>query len=83
MFKNPPNASAWRLVDESGWRGRRLGGAEMSPLHANFMINADNASAGDLEALGEAVRADVLAKTGVRLDWEIKRIGRAGGDESR
>ncbi|HEY2482703.1 MAG TPA: UDP-N-acetylmuramate dehydrogenase [Caulobacteraceae bacterium] len=82
-FKNPPGQSAWRLVDEAGWRGRRLGGAMMSPLHANFMINADAASAADLEALGERVRADVLAKSGIELDWEIKRIGRAARSESR
>lgn len=82
-FKNPSGASAWRLVDEAGWRGRRLGGAMMSPLHANFMINADGASAADLEALGESVRADVQAKAGVELEWEIKRIGRAAQSESR
>ena len=76
-FKNPPGLSAWRLVDEAGWRGRELGGAMMSPLHANFMINTGSARAADLEALGEAVRADVLAKSGVALDWEIWRIGRA------
>jgi UDP-N-acetylmuramate dehydrogenase len=77
-FKNPPAQSAWRLVDEAGWRGRRLGGAMMSPLHANFMINTGEATAADLEALGEAVRADVKARSGVELDWEIKRLGRPG-----
>jgi UDP-N-acetylmuramate dehydrogenase len=77
-FKNPPGASAWRLVDEAGWRGRGIGGAIMSPLHANFMINTGAATAADLEALGEAVRADVLARTGVELEWEIKRIGHPG-----
>lgn len=76
-FKNPPGHSAWRLVDQAGWRGKRLGGAMFSPLHANFMINAEDATAADLEALGEAVRADVLARFGVELEWEIKRIGRA------
>ncbi|HXV00566.1 MAG TPA: UDP-N-acetylmuramate dehydrogenase [Caulobacteraceae bacterium] len=76
-FKNPPGHSAWRLVDEAGWRGREVGGAMMSPLHANFMINTGAARAADLEALGEAVRADVLGMTGVQLDWEIKRVGRA------
>jgi UDP-N-acetylmuramate dehydrogenase len=78
-FKNPPGQSAWRLVDGAGWRGRPLGGAMMSPLHANFMINTGEATAADLEALGEAVRADVLAKAGVELEWEIKRIGRSHG----
>jgi len=82
-FKNPPGHSAWKLVDEAGWRGRELGGAMMSPLHANFMINTGSATAADLEALGEAVRADVRAKTGVSLEWEIKRIGRAASAESR
>ena len=77
-FKNPAGHSAWKLVDAAGWRGREAGGAMMSPLHANFMINTGAALAADLEALGEAVRADVRAKSGVELDWEIKRIGRAG-----
>jgi UDP-N-acetylmuramate dehydrogenase len=75
-FRNPPGQSAWKLVDEAGWRGKPLGGALFSPLHANFMINTGEATAADLETLGETVRADVEAKTGVRLEWEIKRIGR-------
>jgi UDP-N-acetylmuramate dehydrogenase len=82
-FRNPPGHSAWELVDEAGWRGKVMGGAMMSPLHANFMINTGEARAADLEALGEAVRADVEAKTGISLDWEIRRIGRAAGGESR
>ncbi len=75
-FKNPEGYSAWKLVDEAGWRGKPFGGAQFSALHANFLINANNASAADLEGLGEAVRADVLSKLGVSLEWEIKRIGR-------
>jgi len=79
-FKNPEGHSSWKLVDEAGWRGKLHaetgGGAKFSELHANFMINPGEATAADIEALGEAVRADVLAKTGVQLDWEIKRIGR-------
>jgi len=79
-FKNPPGHSSWKLVDEAGWRGRLHattgGGAKFSELHSNFMINPGEATAADIEGLGEAVRADVLAKTGVQLDWEIKRIGR-------
>jgi UDP-N-acetylmuramate dehydrogenase len=75
-FKNPLGNSSWKLVDEAGWRGKPYGGAMFSPLHSNFLINTGEATAADLEGLGEAVRADVLAKTGVRLDWEIKRIGR-------
>lgn len=81
-FKNPEGRSSWKLVDEAGWRGRLHavtgGGAKFSELHSNFMINPGEATAADIEGLGEAVRADVLAKTGVQLDWEIKRIGRAG-----
>ncbi|MGZ3376977.1 MAG: UDP-N-acetylmuramate dehydrogenase [Phenylobacterium sp.] len=75
-FKNPPGNSSWKLVDQAGWRGKPFGGAMFSPLHANFLINTGEATAADLESLGEAVRADVKAKTGVELEWEIKRIGR-------
>jgi len=79
-FKNPPGHSSWKLVDEAGWRGKLHavtgGGAMFSDLHSNFMINPGEATAADIEGLGEAVRADVLANTGVQLDWEIKRIGR-------
>ena len=75
-FKNPPGTSAWKLVDDAGWRGKVQGGAMFSPLHANFMINTGGATAADLEGLGEAVRTDVAQKTGVLLEWEIKRIGR-------
>ncbi|MEH6677625.1 UDP-N-acetylmuramate dehydrogenase [Phenylobacterium sp.] len=77
-FKNPPGHSAWKLVDEAGWRGKPHGGAMFSPLHSNFMINTGEATAEDLEGLGEAVRADVADKLGVSLDWEIKRVGRPG-----
>jgi UDP-N-acetylmuramate dehydrogenase len=76
-FKNPPGRSAWGLVDEAGWRGRGVGGAIVSPVHANFLINTGEATASDLEMLGEQVRADVLARAGVELEWEIRRIGRA------
>lgn len=75
-FKNPPGRSSWKLVDEAGWRGKPYGGAMFSTLHSNFMINTGEATAADLEGLGEAVRADVKAKTGIDLHWEIKRIGR-------
>ncbi|MFP1129835.1 UDP-N-acetylmuramate dehydrogenase [Asticcacaulis sp. W401b] len=75
-FKNPEGHSAWKLVDEAGWRGKRFGGAKFSELHANFMINADNATAADLEGLGDTVRAEVKQKFGIDLHWEIKRIGR-------
>jgi UDP-N-acetylmuramate dehydrogenase len=83
-FKNPPGRSSWKLVDEAGWRGKAFSvsgkgeGAMFSPLHANFLINTGEATAADLEGLGEAVRADVKAKFGVELEWEIKRIGKPG-----
>jgi UDP-N-acetylmuramate dehydrogenase len=76
-FKNPPGHSSWKLVDEAGWRGKLYGGAMFSELHSNFMINTGTATAADLEGLGEAVRADVKARTGIDLHWEIKRIGTA------
>jgi UDP-N-acetylmuramate dehydrogenase len=75
-FKNPPGDSSWRLVDAAGWRGKLFGGAKFSELHSNFLINTGEATAADIEGLGEAVRADVKEKFGVQLDWEIKRIGR-------
>ena len=78
-FKNPPGDSSWRLVDAAGWRGKLFGGAMFSDKHANFLINTGEATAADLEGLGEAVRADVKEKFGVELEWEIKRIGRAVG----
>ncbi len=81
-FKNPEGHSSWKLVDAAGWRGKlhvvNGGGAKFSELHSNFMINPGEATAADIEGLGEAVRADVKAKTGVQLEWEIKRIGRKG-----
>jgi len=75
-FKNPEGQSSWKLVDAAGWRGKPFGGAMVSDQHANFIINTGDATASDIEGLGEAVRADVLAKNGIQLDWEIKRIGR-------
>ena len=77
-FKNPPGQSAWKLVDAAGWRGKPYGGAMFSALHANFLINTGEATAADLEGLGEQVRADVKARFGVDLEWEIKRVGRPG-----
>jgi UDP-N-acetylmuramate dehydrogenase len=74
-FKNPPGASAWKLVDEAGCRGLKVGRAQVSELHSNFLINVDGASATDIETLGETVRARVKAHSGVELEWEIKRIG--------
>ena len=75
-FKNPDGGKAWQLIDQAGCRGLAIGGAQVSELHCNFLINTGNATGHDLETLGETVRARVLETSGVRLDWEIKRIGR-------
>lgn len=74
-FKNPTGTSAWKEIDKAGCRGLTVGGAQMSPMHCNFMINTGQASGYELEYLGETVRARVLETSGIRLDWEIKRIG--------
>ncbi|MDE2462803.1 MAG: UDP-N-acetylmuramate dehydrogenase [Alphaproteobacteria bacterium] len=76
-FKNPPGHKAWALIDGAGCRGLRRGDAQVSDKHCNFLINLGEARAADLEALGEDVRAKVLAKFGITLEWEIKRVGRA------
>ena len=81
-FKNPDDVKAqgrkaWQLIDQAGCRGLRLGGAMVSELHCNFLINTGGATAADIEALGEDVRRRVFAHSGVTLEWEIKRIGRA------
>jgi UDP-N-acetylmuramate dehydrogenase len=74
-FKNPPGAKAWQLIDAAGCRGLKHGDAQVSELHCNFLINLGNASAADIETLGETVRARVKDTSGVDLEWEIKRIG--------
>ena len=79
-FKNPDQIQsggrgAWQVIDAAGGRGFRVGGAQMSEKHCNFMINVDNASAADLETLGETIREKVKASEGVDLEWEVKRIG--------
>lgn len=71
----PPETKAWQLIDRVGGRGLRQGGAQMSELHANFMINTGTATAGDLEGLGEEIRRRVREKFGIELRWEIKRVG--------
>lgn len=73
----PNQRSAWRLIDAAGCRGLELGGARVSNLHCNFLINAGTATAADLEKLGELVRKRVKAHSGVDLRWEVRRIGRA------
>lgn len=75
-FKNPDGHSAWKCVDEAGLRGFKVGDAQMSEMHCNFMINTGEATAFDLETLGETVRERVHKGSGILLNWEIKRIGR-------
>ncbi|WGR69856.1 MULTISPECIES: UDP-N-acetylmuramate dehydrogenase [unclassified Bradyrhizobium] len=74
-FKNPPGHSAWKLIDAAGCRGLRVGGAQVSEMHCNFLINTGDASGHDIETLGETVRERVKANSGIELHWEIKRIG--------
>ncbi len=74
-FRNPPGQRAWALVDAAGCRGMARGRAQVSEKHANFLLNTGSATAADIEGLGEAVRARVLAASGVELHWEIRRIG--------
>ena len=77
-FKNPPGHKAWQLIDAAGCRGRRLGNAQVSEKHCNFLLNLGEATSADIEALGEEVRRRVLADSGVTLEWEIQRVGVEG-----
>jgi UDP-N-acetylmuramate dehydrogenase len=74
-FKNPPGHSSWKLVDEAGLRGFSIGPAKVSEMHCNFLINEGGATAAQIEELGETVRRKVFEKSGIQLEWEIKRIG--------
>lgn len=74
-FKNPPGHKAWQLIDRAGMRGFAIGNARVSELHCNFLINGGGATAAEIEALGETVRARVRETSGIDLDWEIRRIG--------
>jgi UDP-N-acetylmuramate dehydrogenase len=74
-FKNPPGHKAWQLVDAAGCRGLRIGDAQVSEMHCNFLINLGSATAADIETLGETVRERVKKNSGIELAWEIKRIG--------
>jgi UDP-N-acetylmuramate dehydrogenase len=74
-FKNPPGHKAWQLIDAAGCRGLRVGNAQVSEMHCNFLINLGGATAADIEDLGETVRKRVKENSGVELEWEIKRIG--------
>jgi UDP-N-acetylmuramate dehydrogenase len=84
-FANPPGGKAWQLIDAAGCRGLVRGDAQVSEKHCNFLINRGNATAADVEGLGEEVRRRVFETTGVRLEWEIRRLGiplaGAGGDK--
>lgn len=81
-FKNPEGQKSWQLIDAAGCRGLRRGGAQVSELHCNFLINTGTANAADLEDLGEEVRARVKAQSGISLEWEIRRIGVRAGREA-
>lgn len=76
-FKNPEGKKAWQLVDEAGCRGLTMGGAQVSEKHTNFLINTGEATSSEIEALGEEVRRRVKDTSGVSLEWEIQRVGRA------
>jgi UDP-N-acetylmuramate dehydrogenase len=77
-FKNPTGHKAWQLIDQAGCRGLRMGDAQVSELHCNFLINHGTASAAEIEGLGEEVRRRVRENSGVELQWEIKRVGIEG-----
>ena len=79
-FKNPPGHRAWQLIDRAGCRGLVVGDAQVSEMHCNFLINRGNASAADIENLGEEVRRRVLRTSGVELEWEIKRVGASSAE---
>jgi UDP-N-acetylmuramate dehydrogenase len=74
-FQNPPGHSAWKLIDAAGCRGLRVGGAQVSEMHCNFLINTGTATGHDIETLGDTVRRRVQQNSGIELHWEIKRIG--------
>ncbi|MBT7077211.1 MAG: UDP-N-acetylmuramate dehydrogenase [Pelagibacterales bacterium] len=74
-FKNPPGYKAWKLIDKAGCRGLSIGGAKISDMHTNFIINYNNATAKDIETLGNIVRDKVYRNSGIKLDWEILKVG--------
>ena len=74
-FKNPPGHKAWALIDASGCRGLRIGNAQVSEKHCNFLLNLGNATSAQIEELGEEVRRRVMERTNILLEWEIQRIG--------
>jgi len=82
-FRNPPGLRAWELIEQAGCRGLRRGGAQVSNMHCNFLINTGGATAADLEGLGEEVRRRVFEASGVTLEWEIRRLGVAAEPAAR
>ncbi len=80
-FKNPKNFKAWQLIDKAGCRGMKVGGAEVSEKHCNFIVNNGDATSEDIENLGNKIIRAVLDKTGVRLDWEVIRLGESKNQE--
>jgi UDP-N-acetylmuramate dehydrogenase len=74
-FKNPPGHKAWALIDAAGCRGLKIGDAQVSEKHCNFLLNLGSASSEDIEALGEEVRRRVVQNTNISLEWEIQRVG--------
>lgn len=79
-FRNPPHHKAWELIDAAGCRGLQQGDAQLSPMHCNFLINHGNATANDLESLGEQIRRRVKHHSNIELQWEIKRLGHVVAD---
>jgi UDP-N-acetylmuramate dehydrogenase len=79
-FKNPDGAKAWKLIDEAGCRGLRIGDAQVSEKHCNFLLNLGSATSAEIEELGEEVRRRVKAHSGVTLEWEIQRVGMFAND---
>jgi UDP-N-acetylmuramate dehydrogenase len=77
-FKNPPGHKAWALIDAAGCRGFRMGDAQVSEKHCNFLLNLGSATSAEIEALGEEVRRRVEEKTHIKLEWEIQRVGVEG-----
>ena len=75
-FKNPPGHKAWALIDAAGCRGLTKGDAQVSEKHCNFLLNLGSATSAEIEGLGEEVRRQVEAKTHVKLEWEIQRVGK-------
>ena len=80
-FKNPDGYKAWKLIEDAGCRGLSIGGAKISDMHTNFIINYNNATANDIESLGNIVMQKVYDKSGVKLEWEIIKIGFTNKEE--